>query len=462
MQEPSRDYLVVDEEQPAESRPRVAPGDVIADKYEVVRVIGTGGMAMVVEAVHRFIGSKVAIKFLHGATGNDRVIERLAREARIVSRMKSEHVARVMDAGLLPDGSPFCVMELLDGMDLAQYVEERGKLPIPEAVELVLQACEGLAEAHAMGVVHRDIKPNNLFLTRGLDKKHLVKVIDFGIAKTRHAHAAKSDRLTRQVDLLGTPEYMAPEHLRATIDVDARADIWALGVTLYELVTGRRPFENESLIELCGAIVRDPPEPLPPHVPKALQLAIYRCLEKDPANRFPKVGALAAAIAPFAPASDVSVSRILSVEPLTVPPIATPSAPTLLAGGTMRLGNTPDIAWTPTAVSAPARKRARIFLPAAFAGAVLLALGVWVGTRRPAPPPPSANAPSAASPSSVPAATASAPLASASPAAPSEMLPAASTVSPASPSASVPTSKPSAARPSGTRPKKPGFEDLGF
>ncbi|MBZ0236189.1 MAG: serine/threonine protein kinase [Deltaproteobacteria bacterium] len=273
-----------------------APGTVIAQKYWVERVLGEGGMGVVMAATHLQLGQRVALKFLRPEAMKDaETVERFLREARAVVRLRSEHVCRVLDVGS-ENGAPFIVMEHLEGHDLATLVRQGGAMRVPLAADHVVQACLGLAEAHAAGIVHRDLKPSNLFLTRRPEGTALVKVMDFGIAK---AHGRMDARLTDSAAIMGSPSYMAPEQLKSARDVDARADVWSLGVVLFELITARRPFDADSIAEIAAKVTLDPPAPLPLTLPRGFAELVLRCLEKDPARRFPSVGALAQALAPY-------------------------------------------------------------------------------------------------------------------------------------------------------------------
>jgi serine/threonine protein kinase len=296
---------------PSEPESPVAQGDVLAGKYRVDSVLGSGGMGVVVAATHMTLRQKVALKFLlPAAAQHAETKERFLREARAAVKLKSEHVAKVVDVGTLEDGAPYMVMEYLDGATLGQIVRGQGAQPIADAVGFVLQACEAVAEAHAAGIVHRDLKPENLFLTRRVDGQPLVKVLDFGIAKDVGADAALS--LTRTSTIIGSPLYMPPEQLRSAKAADARSDIWALGAVLFELLTGRVPFTAESFSELCLKVAQDPapaPSTLTPGVPPQLDAAVLRCLEKDVARRFQNVGEMAEALAPFAPESGREFAR---------------------------------------------------------------------------------------------------------------------------------------------------------
>ncbi len=293
-------------------------GSVIAGKYRVERVIGRGGMGVVLEASHLQLEQPVAIKFLLAeASEVEGAGARFLREARAAARIKSEHVARVLDVDTTAEGVPFLVMELLVGTDLHRHVRGRGALPIAEAIDYVLQACEALAEAHALGIVHRDLKPGNLFLTRRLDGTPLVKLLDFGIAKAPDTQGWSESGLTAARGTLGSPLYMSPEQLRDSSTVDLRTDIWALGVILFELMTGHHPFEAGSQAALGAQIAAGAPSSLRRYfddVPSGLDLVIARCLEKDAAARYGGVGALAAALRPFAgDQSRASFDRIASV-----------------------------------------------------------------------------------------------------------------------------------------------------
>lgn len=291
-----------------------AAGELVADKYEVLRVLGAGGMGVVVAARHRTLGQLVALKLLSpGAVQSPEARERFLREARLAVAFKSEHVARVIDVGTLAGGAPYIVMEYLEGCDLRSLSDREGPLAPAVAVDYLLQACEAIAEAHSLGVVHRDLKPANLFLTRRADGSPLVKVLDFGISKTL-AGRSSDPSLTRTDAVMGSPAYMAPEQIRSSKHVDHRVDIWALGVVLYELCAGCPPFDGDNLATLSAQICMDPSIPLRskrPDVPEELARVVETCLAKDPAERHRDVGELARALLPFAPESARSlVQRI--------------------------------------------------------------------------------------------------------------------------------------------------------
>jgi eukaryotic-like serine/threonine-protein kinase len=285
---------------------KVRPGDVLAGKYRVEKVLGSGGMGVVVAARHVQLDVLVALKFMSDeALADKELTNRFLREARAAARLRSEHVARVADVGTLASGAPYLVMEYLEGVDLSVLLAGAGRQPIPSAVEFIVQACDALDEAHRAGIVHRDVKPSNLFLTTRSNGTPCVKVLDFGISKSV-VPSSVSTRMhaTRPSALLGSPFYMAPEQMRAARDVDRRADIWALGATLYELLTGHVPFEAESLLDLAMRVASSdplPPRNVRPEVPWALEQIVLRCLEKDPVDRFPNARALAGALAAFVP-----------------------------------------------------------------------------------------------------------------------------------------------------------------
>jgi serine/threonine-protein kinase len=296
----------------------VSPGDVLAGKYRVDRVLAAGGMGVVVAAHHLQLDQPVAIKFLlPGAVDKPDVLTRFEREARAAVRIKSEHVARVIDVGRLDSGAPYMVMEYLEGGDLRTWLRERGPMTAGQAAEFVLQACEAIAEAHGLGIVHRDLKPANLFCIRRADGVLSVKVLDFGISKVAPqsgATGAEHD-VTSTGAVVGSPQYMSPEQLRSAKDVDVRTDIWSLGVILYELVSGAPPFRGDSVTELAMAISMDPAMPLrdvAPSCPAGLDEVVSRCLVKDRERRTQNVGQLAIALRDYAPKrAAASVDRIL-------------------------------------------------------------------------------------------------------------------------------------------------------
>jgi eukaryotic-like serine/threonine-protein kinase len=303
-------------------------GDVLAGKYKVERVLGAGGMGVVLGAYHLELDERVAIKLLSSdMTEDGEAVARFQREARAAVKIKSEHVARVLDVGRLESGAPYIVMEHLEGRDLGAWLDQDGPLPIPLAVDFVLQACEAIAEAHALGIVHRDLKPSNLFCVELRDGTPSVKVLDFGISKMSPRASSRPDvGMTRSRALLGSPQYMAPEQLKSSRQVDPRSDIWSLGVVLYELVAGKPPFGGEEMPEIVINIASNEPLPLAslrPDAPPELASVIVRCLEKDADRRFSNVAEFAVALASFAPEdARASIQRIERVLKGPVPPSA--------------------------------------------------------------------------------------------------------------------------------------------
>jgi serine/threonine-protein kinase len=283
----------------------VSEGDVIAGKYRIERVLGQGGMGVVVAAMHLQLNQRVAIKLLlEGATAE--VVERFGREARAAVRLKCQHVARVTDVGELPNGAPYMVMEYLDGNDLSQIVRGSGALSVADAVLYMLHACEAIGEAHSLGIIHRDLKPANLFLTRAADGSSTVKVLDFGISKTAEAEGAEGEgmSLTKTTAVLGSPLYMSPEQMKSARSADARSDIWSLGAIFYELLTGGVPFNAMTFTELVLMVNMETPRSIATirnDVPPGLEAAALKCLEKKPENRYANVAELAFAIAPYGP-----------------------------------------------------------------------------------------------------------------------------------------------------------------
>ncbi|MBA3454174.1 MAG: protein kinase [Deltaproteobacteria bacterium] len=269
---------------------------VLLGKYRVERVLGRGGMGIVLQARHIALGEQVAIKVLDAGAVTPVLVSRFLREAKAAARLRSEHVAAVADVGQLPDGIPYMVMELLDGQDLAQLVTEAGPLGGPLAATLVIQACDALAEAHSLGIVHRDLKPSNLFVSAREDGTPFLKVLDFGIAKIDDELEVA---LTHTNAVMGTPGYMSPEQLRSTRTVDQRTDVWAMGIVLYELLEAERPFRAEKYSELCLQIAIEEPSPMV-RMPAGIRDIVLRCLAKEPEDRYQSAVELATALAPFA------------------------------------------------------------------------------------------------------------------------------------------------------------------
>jgi serine/threonine-protein kinase len=305
-------------QKPEETKPPLQVGDIVADKYRVDEIIGQGAMGFVFAAEHTHLGHRVALKVLRaGALEHKESVERFLREGRIVARIQSEHVARVSDVGTLKSGVPYLVMEFLEGSDLSKILKQRGEpLALGDAVDFTLQICEALAHAHTLGVVHRDMKPANIYVTSRVDGTPLLKVLDFGISKSS-TYGEGQDELTMTAALMGTPRYMSPEQIHDSRLVDARTDIWALGTILYEMLTLERCFQAPSVAFTCVKILQQEPTPLTelrPDLPPQIAEIVARCLRKEPTERWLHVGELAEAIAPFgapdAPAIAARISRV--------------------------------------------------------------------------------------------------------------------------------------------------------
>jgi serine/threonine-protein kinase len=353
------------------------PGTILLDKYRVDWMLGKGGYGYVVKAHHLELGESVAIKILRDDREVDQqTLGRFFREARAVVRLKSEHVARVHDVGKLPSGAPYIVMELLEGEDLGKTLEKAGALNATRAVNYVLEVCEALAEAHSIGIIHRDIKPSNLFLTHRRHGPSTIKVVDFGISKARRDEEIGM-KLTQTQSVLGTPAYMSPEQMRSAHTVDARADIWALGAVLYELVEGYLPFQADNFAELCVIVATEQPRPM--QLAPELRDVIERCLAKTIDDRYANVAELANAIAPFA-TPDIASEYVARIHRLLDLPMSAgpPMAPAMLRF---------DVAATPAsftdAVTIAKRPRGRalsiVLLLVLVAAAGAVALLVFTG-----------------------------------------------------------------------------------
>lgn len=283
------------------SQPIVAQGDILAGKYIVERVLGAGAMGVIVAARHTDLGELRALKFmLPHMLGDADGAERFLREAKAACRLKSQHAVKIFDVGKLDNGAPFIVMEYLEGVDLKDLLEGKKMLPIPEAINYLLQTCEAVNEAHSLGIIHRDLKPANLFLAKGLGDAPIVKVLDFGIAKISAPPGSKEQDMTATNMVMGTPLYMSPEQMRSTKNADARSDIWSLGVILYRMLTGRLPFVAETALEMMALVLSPDPPPHPSlyrqDLSPELEHVILKCLEKDISNRFQSVRDLVDAV----------------------------------------------------------------------------------------------------------------------------------------------------------------------
>jgi serine/threonine protein kinase len=439
-----------------------AADEVLAEKYRIERVLGQGGMGIVVAAMHLQLEERVAIKFLLPELAHDpALVTRFLREGRSAIKIRSEHVVRVLDVGTLPGGTPYMVMEYLEGKNFEELLEDQGRVPVELAIDHLLQATEALAEAHALGMIHRDLKPANLFLAHRADGSPCVKILDFGITKVIDGKGAVDFEATSSSIVMGSPRYMSPEQMRSAPAIDARADIWGLGVILHELIAGESPFDGATMPDLLAAILQDPPTPLRrlrPEVPPAVEAAVAKCLEKDPADRFADVAELTQALAPYgSPSARVSADRVSRVirprapsDTSTSAPIVRSAIPSVVdfrpeppTGGSLTVSATADaleIGRPPSRLSARtvALWAGGIF----FAGTMLLAI---FDTRGTAPA------------RSQGAATESAPVTAASPVPrdTESALPAADALPPAAPleTASAPTTASARSKPAPTAPR---------
>ena len=359
-----------------------AEGQLLAGKYRVERVLGQGGMGVVLAARHIHLEERVAIKLmLAEAAFSPEAVARFVREARAAARLESAHVAKVSDVGTLEDGRPYMVMEYLDGADLAHVLASSGPLAVPDAVDYLLQASEAIAEAHSLGIVHRDLKPANLFLTRRRDRTPHVKVLDFGISKVA-ATAGSEQAMTRTSAMMGSPLYMSPEQMTSVRDVDGRSDIWALGIILFELLTGTPPFMGETLPQVCGLVIQSE-APLAssrrPELSPEIDAIIKRCLAKDPGQRFQNVAELAQALQPLASRYGRASAERISLlagggeapslpQPLLTEQVA--KAVTAQVPGT-------HAAWGDTRPPAAATPRGKGWLAAVAAAIVMLGSAAW-------------------------------------------------------------------------------------
>lgn len=292
------------------------PGTVLLDKYRVVETLGVGGMGIVVACDHLSLGNRVAIKFLLPKyVSNEEIVRRFLQEARAAIKIKSDHVAQVLDVGLLEDermrasAIPYMVMEYLEGKDLSQWVELGKRFSVSEAIDYTVQAAEALAQAHREGIIHRDVKPANLFLAehKRRKKKDVVKVLDFGISKSLDEDP-KDMGLTKTTTVLGSGLYMSPEQMRSAKDVDFRTDIYSLGVCMFELLTGSQPYTAETFSELCVKVNTEPPTPVEDYrsdLPDGLAEVLAAAYAREPSERFQTVQDFVGALAPFAATTSV-------------------------------------------------------------------------------------------------------------------------------------------------------------
>ena len=352
----------------------VRPGDVVAGKFQIERVLGEGGMGFVVAARHLQLGQMVALKFMREEVLTPEYRSRFLREARNTVRLKSKHVSRVLDVGSLENGSPYMVMEYLEGTDLSEHLHNQGPVPAADACDYVIQACEAIAEAHSHGIVHRDLKPANLFLTKGTGGEPVIKVLDFGVSKVLELGMDDADGtnpggrmrradsvVTKASDLLGSPSYMAPEQVVSARDADNQSDIWSLGVIIFRLISGRAPFNAPAIGELIQSIMQGPIPNLRdvrPDLPPGLEHVVMRCLERDRTRRLGDVKELARLLAPYAgPVATPSLERIAILGPALItvqPQLLSPPPHPRQSSFTPASGSTgPNPAWVTGPVPPP-------------------------------------------------------------------------------------------------------------
>ncbi|MFO0648036.1 MAG: serine/threonine-protein kinase [Polyangiales bacterium] len=357
---------------------------VLAERYRVLKPIGRGGMGAVFEAVHVHTGRRLAVKTLLAQYVNDAVlVERFMREARATTAIGDPHVVEIVDIGRTPEGDVFMVMELLEGRELKRAIRDDAPLPIERACHIARQIGEVMGRAHALGIVHRDLKPANVFLVQRDRDPDYVKVLDFGIAKldaSAHPDVAAGQTMTRTGQIIGTPSYMSPEQLQGLKELDARSDVYALGVILYQAIAGSLPIRGESIPDIFLKVMTTEAPALATFrddVPAELDGIVRRALSREPAARFADGAAFAEALAPYAArwvvGSAPTVAGIsLRPRPDGAGGNSQNSAPTPLSSPQV-LHPAPDPSILPAAPSPPSSPRA---LQIALAAAALAAIAV--------------------------------------------------------------------------------------
>ena len=372
-------------------------GDMVAVRYRVERVLGTGGMGVVVAARHVETGELRAVKVMNREPAEGAGwAERFRREALVGQRLSSEHAVRVLDVGGFDEGRPWLVMEHLVGTDLGKMLRKRGPLPVEEAAGYVSAACDAIAEAHAIGVVHRDLKPANLFLAKQEDGSSCLKVLDFGISKVSFADDRDALSVTQSGEVIGSPAYMAPEQIRSFGEVDPRSDVWALGVILYELLTGKWPFPGKASVEMIAMVLERKPDPVSKYragLPPALEDLLLRCVEKDLGKRLASASELRQALEPFL-APDDADDRPTPVAPMRAASIAPPPEPVVTTG------EQPPVSVPPASTASQAVQRTlpiepragegssrrSVYAVAAACAALVVLMAIGLLRRSPVPP----------------------------------------------------------------------------
>ncbi len=287
------------------------PGELIDGKYRIVKLIGQGGMGAVYEGNHELIDRRVAIKVLLPTAEQEHAVARFEREARAAGRIGNDHILEVLDIGSIGDGSRYMVMEFLDGDPLSKRIEQRLRLTGAEVAKIAIQLLDGLASAHSAGVLHRDLKPDNIFLVRQkAGHRDFVKIIDFGISKFQPLGQSEEMRMTATGMVVGTPYYISPEQAKGLADVDLRSDLYAVGVILYEALSGRVPFLADNFNNLLFKIVlEEPPQlaTLVPDVDPELAAMVHKAMARERSARYATAGEFSAAIVDWANRSGVSL-----------------------------------------------------------------------------------------------------------------------------------------------------------